>query len=202
MVEGLTGITPKISLVQVTYASIFENIPTYAIKASLDFNNEFSFGNIPLKGAIILDNTLASVLKDMMLGGDGAMEIVSNIAGSLNTTLSCKKALPAFKIMLKNAYFLNNPNGRFNYSGKLFEYTFKINNLQYLIYLLLNKDIINILQRDPNVLVELPALNNLKELINNNTNSKGLFCISKEELYTNIDLIQAQVNELIPKKYI
>jgi len=113
-IEGLTGITPKLTLD--SEEKITQNI---AIMPPLVCMHISSLGDIEGNIALCMTPTLATALGDMMLGGEGeskedmndedidaAKEIVSNIFGGFSTSLSAQKELPKLTFNIDNVEFV------------------------------------------------------------------------------------------------
>ncbi len=113
-IEGLTGITPKLTLD--SEEKITQNI---AIMPPLVCMHISSSGDIEGNVALCMTPTLATALGDMMLGGEGeskedmndedidaAKEIVSNIFGGFSTSLSAQKELPKLTFNINNVEFV------------------------------------------------------------------------------------------------
>lgn len=136
IIEGLTGQIPKISLDKEEDISESTNISPPISVISIAVNDETQ-GKIQLA----LATSLATALGDLMLGGEGeekelmeaddldaVKEIVSNIFGSLSTTLSAQKELPALSFSVQDAHYITDQDIKFETFTKLYIYEFKIAN--------------------------------------------------------------------------
>jgi flagellar motor switch protein FliN/FliY len=108
VIEGLVGIAPEVTFKE-EKQSINISPPYAKIELSTD-NGE---------AAVIIPPELATALGDLMLAGEGEAksemneddldaikEIVSNIFGSLSTTLEAQEDLPKLKFNIKNVVFI------------------------------------------------------------------------------------------------
>jgi len=108
VIEGLIGIAPEVSLKE--EKQTIDIAPPYAkIELSTDEG----------EAAVIIPPEIATTLGDLMLAGEGEAksemneddldaikEIVSNIFGSLSTTLEAQEDLPKLKFQIKNVVFI------------------------------------------------------------------------------------------------
>lgn len=142
-IEGLTGVTPKITVKEIEDVSIISNIIPPVGKVSV--LNKITNENI----AFIYDPKIASMVGDLMLGGDGVSkyelnqddldclkEIQSNIFGAFNFLLNEK--LKDFKI--KSAEYIDMEK-EVDIDGftKIIVFTIEINEITGLIFMLLEE---------------------------------------------------------------
>ena len=113
IIEGLTGFTPNLTLEKEELISETE------IKSPLAEVSINSKGDINASLKVALAPTIATALGDLMLAGEGEekddmndddvdalKEIISNIFGSLSTTLSAQKDLPKLTFEVTDAKFI------------------------------------------------------------------------------------------------
>ncbi len=149
IIEGLTGEAPKISLEkdeEINQATeLFPPLAFCYIEAKGDKEGKIGVAFSP---------QVATVLADMMMGGEGEAkeemndedtdafkEIVSNIFGSFSTSLSAQKELPKLSFDIQNAkYYEENEEIKISDFHKLYIYDFIIKNTGSKIYLLLDKN--------------------------------------------------------------
>jgi len=149
IIEGLTGEAPKISLEkdeEINQATeLFPPLAFCYIEAKGDKEGKIGVAFSP---------QVATVLADMMMGGEGEAkeemndedtdafkEIVSNIFGSFSTSLSAQKELPKLSFDIQNAkYYEENEEIEISDFHKLYIYDFIIKNTESKIYLLLDKN--------------------------------------------------------------
>ncbi|MCF6172824.1 MAG: flagellar motor switch protein FliY [Campylobacteraceae bacterium] len=112
-IEGLTGVAPKVEL---NSDVLIDNKTTLTPPlAVLDVRVS---GDIETKMSITIAANVATALGDMMLGGEGAekeemdaddldatKEIISNILGSLSTTLNAQKDMPKLSFSVESIDF-------------------------------------------------------------------------------------------------
>ncbi len=135
-IEGLTGQSPLLTLEseQEIDASTHVEPPLALIKIDADEGDK---GTLEIAFAV----PLATVLSDLMLGGEGeeqermteddldaTKEIVSNIFGALSTTLSAQKELPPLGFTIKEAAIVENETSDFAQMARLYTYQFNIAN--------------------------------------------------------------------------
>ncbi|GAX87904.1 flagellar motor switch protein FliN/FliY [Lebetimonas natsushimae] len=108
VIEGLIGLAPEVSFKE--EKQIIDIEPPYAkIELTADQG----------EAAVIIPPELATALGDLMLAGEGEAksemneddldaikEIVSNVFGSLSTTLEAQEDLPKLKFQIKNVIFI------------------------------------------------------------------------------------------------
>ncbi|WP_024954751.1 flagellar motor switch protein FliY [Sulfurospirillum arcachonense] len=123
-IEGLTGIAPTVVLNKETSADDKTTLlPPLAV---LDVSVS---GDLDTSLRITISAILATALGDMMLGGEGiekeemddddldaTKEIISNILGSLSTTLSGQKSMPNFAFSVDDIRYIE-PTGDINFDG-------------------------------------------------------------------------------------
>ncbi len=149
-IEGLTGITPKLTLNN--EEEITQNI---AIMPPLACMHISSLGDIEGKIALCMPPTLATALGDMMLGGEGeskeemndedldaAKEIVSNIFGGFSTSLSAQKELPKLTFNIDDVEFISeNDEISLDKYFKIFTYNMEVSNISSQLYIAIDKNI-------------------------------------------------------------
>jgi flagellar motor switch protein FliN/FliY len=146
-IEGLTGFTPDIALMETVSAKDGNITPPVAfvkIKASGDFESKMAF---------LFPAGVATGLADMMLGGEGEQkdemndddldatkEIVSNIFGALATSLGAQKDLPKLSFDIQGVDFVPS-DGSSDISSytKLCTYEFALEGMDSKVYLLIDK---------------------------------------------------------------
>ncbi len=146
VIEGLIGVAPEIELKEKKIPKI--NPPYVKVTAKVKPKGEICF---------VISPEFATAVSDMMLGGDGEVksevseddldatkEIVSNILGSLSTTLEAQDNMPNLDFEVIDASFVET-NENFDYeSGLIIEC--KINDLSKECYVLMDKDLISQLE--------------------------------------------------------
>ena len=149
-IEGLTGITPKLTLDN--EEEITQNI---AIMPPLACMHISSQGDIEGKIALCMTPTLATALGDMMLGGEGeskedmndedldaTKEIVSNIFGGFSTSLSAQKELPKLTFNIDDVEFIGeNDEISLDKYFKIFTYNVEISSITSQLYIAIDKNI-------------------------------------------------------------
>jgi len=149
-IEGLTGITPKLTLDN--EEEITQNI---AIMPPLACMHISSLGDIEGKIALCMPPTLATALGDMMLGGEGeskeemndedldaAKEIVSNIFGGFSTSLSAQKELPKLTFNIDDVEFIGeNDEISLEKYFKIFTYNVEVSSVNSQLYIAIDKNI-------------------------------------------------------------
>ena len=149
-IEGLTGITPKLTLNN--EEEITQNI---AIMPPLACMHISSMGDIEGKIALCMPSILATVLADMMLGGEGegkeemndedldaAKEIVSNIFGGFSTSLSAQKELPKLTFSIDDVEFINeNDEISLEKYFQIYTYNIEISNTNSQLYIAVDNNI-------------------------------------------------------------
>lgn len=157
-IEGLTGQTPSIAFKEAENISIINNVIPPIACVRLSFSGAASG-----KAMIMVPPMLATALGDMMIGGEGEgkmemndedldalKEIVSNITGSMSTTLSSQKELPKFSIKTDNAIFIAD-DGDIDIDPfvKMYVFTFALGELKSLIMLAIDATILEALEGAP-----------------------------------------------------
>ena len=149
-IEGLTGITPKLTLDN--EEEITQNI---AIMPPLACMHISSLGDIEGKIALCMPPTLATALGDMMLGGEGeskeemndedldaAKEIVSNIFGGFATSLSAQKELPKLTFNIDDVEFIGeNDEISLEKYFQIYTYNVEVSNTTSQLYIAIDKNI-------------------------------------------------------------
>ena len=148
VIEGLIGIAPEISLKEKGDKIPEISSPYVRISANVKPQGEIAF---------IISPKFATAVSDMMLGGDGeakeevseddldaTKEIVSNILGSLSTTLEAQENLENLNFEVKEALFVET-NETLNYAYFI-NFSCKINNLDEDCYVLMDKKLVNIIK--------------------------------------------------------
>ncbi|MDO9208483.1 MAG: flagellar motor switch protein FliY [Sulfuricurvum sp.] len=157
-IEGLTGQTPSIVFKEAENISIINNVIPPIACVRLSFSGAASG-----KAMIMVPPMLATALGDMMIGGEGEgkmemndedldalKEIVSNITGSMSTTLSSQKELPKFSIKTDNALFIAD-DGDIDIDPfvKMYVFTFALGDMKSLIMLAIDATILEALEGAP-----------------------------------------------------
>jgi flagellar motor switch protein FliN/FliY len=157
-IEGLTGQTPSIAFKEAENISIINNVIPPIACVRLSFSGAASG-----KAMVMVPPMLATALGDMMIGGEGEgkmemndedldalKEIVSNITGSMSTTLSSQKELPKFSIKTDNALFIAD-DGDIDIDPfvKMYVFTFALGELKSLIMLAIDATILESLEGAP-----------------------------------------------------
>lgn len=134
-IEGLTGVAPKVEI----RSDSAPNAKTTLLPPLAVLDIAVS-GDVESRVKITISATLATVLSDMMLGGEGiekedmddddldaTKEILSNILGSFSTTLSGQKSMPNLSFLVEDIRYIE-ANGDINFDGfsKLFIYSMEI----------------------------------------------------------------------------
>jgi len=137
-IEGLTGIAPSVELHSKSAPNEKTILPLPM--AVLDVSIS---GDLDSKMKITISAILATVLGDMMLGGQGIKKeemddddldttkaILSNILGSLSTALSAQKAMPNLSFNVDDIRYIKSARDiDFNGYTKLFVYNMGIQNI-------------------------------------------------------------------------
>jgi len=144
-IEGLIGIAPNISI-----KSQSDNIGDINVSMAYILVNI----NSDAKMGFLISAQNATALGDMMLGGDGEekeemndedldaiKEIISNIVGSLSTSIEAQKDLPKLDFSVSNAIFDTVNTVDFVYRIDL---DFEINSKHYEWIILFDKNLYNI----------------------------------------------------------
>ncbi len=147
-IEGLTGYAPQISLKESEEVSIVSNVIAPIVQVHISFGGDGD-------GVVMLSPQLATALGDLMLGGDGegkdepddedldaTKEIVSNIVGSMSTTLSSQKELPKFNIKPDSINFI--PEGddvSLSRYARMYVFSFSLGEINSLIMLAIDDSV-------------------------------------------------------------
>jgi len=112
-IKGLTGIAPKVEL-----NSEMEIDSKTTLTPPLAVLNVKVSGDVQSKMSVTIASNVATALGDMMLGGDGVekeemdaddldatKEIISNILGSLSTSLNAQKEMPKLSFSVESIDF-------------------------------------------------------------------------------------------------
>jgi flagellar motor switch protein FliN/FliY len=147
VIEGLTGHTPEITLNNDLHIDNNVNITTPQAITTISTEN----GNI----ALSLDVGLATALGDLMLGGEGdeqeemneddldaTKEIVSNIFGSISTSISQQEDLPDLTFEIKNIEFLEDGSDFADFK-QMYELGVKVANSDAKLYFLADEAFTN-----------------------------------------------------------
>ena len=149
-IEGLTGITPKLSLDN--EEEITQNIAIMPPLACMYISTK---GDIEGKIALCMPPALATALGDMMMGGEGeskeemndedldaAKEIVSNIFGGFSTSLSAQKEVPKLTFNIDNIEFIGeNDEISLEKYHKIYAYDITVSAVNSHLYIALDKNI-------------------------------------------------------------
>jgi flagellar motor switch protein FliN/FliY len=147
-IEGLTGMAPTLELKEEEDISTISNIipPTSLVEISVT-------GDAEASAMVALPPSLATALGDLMLGGEGegkdtmdeddldaAKEIVSNIVGTITTTLASQKDLPQLTMRADEIRFIPD-DGEVNLDGfsKMFVYNFTLNAINALMMFIVDE---------------------------------------------------------------
>ena len=135
IIEGLTGVSPTLKLKQEQLIDTASNADPPLALTKIVVQN--SSGSIELAFA----PSLATALGDLMLGGEGEekedmndddldalKEIISNIFGSLSTTLFAQQNLESLNFDIKSVEFITDHTVDFQGYKRLFLYEFSIAN--------------------------------------------------------------------------
>jgi len=149
VIEGLIGIAPEISLKEKSEKIPEINPPYVKITASVKPKGEIVF---------IISPKFATAVSDMMLGGDGeakeevseddldaTKEIVSNILGSLSSTLEAQADMVNLNFDIKDASFIETTETFKEYSYAL-NIECKINDLAEECFILMDDELKNIIE--------------------------------------------------------
>ncbi len=149
-IEGLTGITPKLSLDN--EEEITQNIAIMPPLACMHISTK---GDIEGKIALCMPPALATALGDMMMGGEGeskeemndedldaAKEIVSNIFGGFSTSLSAQKEVPKLTFNIDSIDFIGeNDEISLEKYHKIYTYDVTVSAVNSQLYIALDKNI-------------------------------------------------------------
>jgi flagellar motor switch protein FliN/FliY len=147
-IEGLTGMAPTLELKEEEEISTISNIipPTSLIDVSVS-------GDVDAKVMVALPPSLATALGDLMLGGEGegkdtmdeddldaAKEIVSNIVGTITTSIASQKELPQLSMHADEIKFIPE-EGEVNLDGysKMYVYNFTLEAINALMMFIVDE---------------------------------------------------------------
>ncbi len=149
VIEGLTGVAPEVNLKESTEKIPDISTPYVKVNAEVSPKGEIVF---------ILYPELATAIADMMLGGEGeakseideddldaTKEIVSNILGSLTSTLEAQNDIESLKFDVKEASFIETEEDFSSYA-KALVLDCKIANVNKECYILFDKDFVSIFE--------------------------------------------------------
>jgi len=157
-IEGLLGMVPEVTLKEKEELQEHSSIVPPAVIVEIDVT-----GDIAGKMQVIIPPTVATALSDMMMGGDGEQkdemeeddldatkEIVSNIFGSVSSTLSAQKELPKMNFNISNISFKGPESTVYLGDFKnLIVFDFSIGELHNAIMFAIDSNIINALSGSP-----------------------------------------------------
>lgn len=141
-IEGLIGKKPEVSIKSKEALTEFSNIIAPLVVADVSVS-----GDASAKLKVMLSPKLATALSDMILGGEGASkdeadaddldankEIISNILGTLSTSLGAQKTLPKLGFSIDNIVFIA-PGGNIDISdfSKLIVFNFGVGEIKDVI---------------------------------------------------------------------
>jgi len=179
-IEGLTGVRPEVSIIE-------EEAELVPPLIQVNFN---AIGEKAGHAALLVTPRVSNLITDLMLGGEGeakdevteedldsAKEIMSNIMGTVSTTLKAQKDLPDISFKVQNAIFISETD-IVDTTGFDAAYPFyiKMNDEEGKIFLLLDKPL------------KLSLVKDKKEEKSKNECSEDKFELSEDEL-KNISLI-------------
>ncbi len=135
IIETLTGHAPKIKVDKEQNIDDSTQISAPLATVSIIADSEGKSGKLSLTLAI----SLATALSDLMMGGEGMeleemgedeldanKEIVSNILGSLSTTLGAQQDMPKISFNIEDIKFIEDGNLDLNLYNKLYIYEVSI----------------------------------------------------------------------------
>ncbi len=141
-IEGLIGKKPEVSIKSKEALTEFSNIIAPLVVADVSVS-----GDASAKLKVMLSPKLATALSDMILGGEGTSkdeadaddldankEIISNILGTLSTSLGAQKTLPKLGFSIDNIVFIA-PGGDIDISdfSKLIVFNFGVGEIKDVI---------------------------------------------------------------------
>jgi len=141
-IEGLIGKKPEVSIKSKEALTEFSNIIAPLVVADVSVS-----GDTSAKLKVMLSPKLATALSDMILGGEGTSkdeadaddldankEIISNILGTLSTSLGAQKTLPKLNFNIDNIVFIA-PGGDIDISdfSKLVVFNFGVGEIKDVI---------------------------------------------------------------------
>jgi len=145
-IEGLIGIAPNVNVASSseTIGDIPTPISDMVVEVSGDGNGKIRF---------LIPAESATALGDMMLAGEGEeksdmneedldaiKEIVSNIVGSLSTTLSAQNDIPKLNFSVTSADFKTSADSEWGNCAYRVDLDFNINDKNYKWFILFDKD--------------------------------------------------------------
>ena len=149
VIEGLTGVAPNVELKEATDKIPTINAPYVRVSADVSPKGEIVF---------ILYPEIATAIGDMMLGGEGeakseideddldaTKEIVSNILGSLTSTLEAQNDIESLKFEVKDASFIET-NEDFSSYAKALVLECEVASVKKECYILFDKDFVSIFE--------------------------------------------------------
>jgi flagellar motor switch protein FliN/FliY len=149
VIEGLTGVAPEVKLKEATDKVPSISTPYVRVNAGVSPKGEIVF---------ILYPEIATAVADMMLGGEGeakseiteddldaTKEIVSNILGSLTTTLEAQSDMENLSFDVKEASFIETDEDFSSYAKALI-LECKVANVDKECYILFDKDFVSIFE--------------------------------------------------------
>jgi flagellar motor switch protein FliN/FliY len=156
-IEGLIGKRPKVSIKRKEALTEFSNIIAPLVVADVSVS-----GDASAKLKIMLSPKLATALSDMILGGEGISkdeadaddldankEIISNILGTLSTSLGAQKTLPKLSFNINNILFVA-PGGDIDISNfsKLVIFNFSVGEIKDVIMFAMDRALENSIDKE------------------------------------------------------
>jgi len=155
-IDGLTGVAPLIT----NEGSVSLDVDTIAIPSAC-IEVDVS-GDANGKMEIYLPANVATVLSDMMLGGEGeskdeldegdldaSKEIISTILGAVNTTLAAGGDLASLKFDTINIKTIaSSDDVDFSTAGQLYDFDISMNGNDGHIYLMIESSLIDVFEND------------------------------------------------------
>lgn len=155
-IEGLIGKKPEVSIKSKEALTEFSNIIAPLVVADVSVS-----GDASAKLKVMLSPKLATALSDMILGGEGTSkdeadaddldankEIISNILGTLSTSLGAQKTLPKLSFNIDNIVFIA-PGGNIDISdfSKLVVFNFGVGEIRDVIMFAMDRALENSLDK-------------------------------------------------------
>lgn len=155
-IEGLIGKKPEVSIKSKEALTEFSNIIAPLVVADVSVS-----GDASAKLKVMLSPKLATALSDMILGGEGTSkdeadaddldankEIISNILGTLSTSLDAQKTLPKLSFNIDNIVFIA-PGGNIDISdfSKLVVFNFGVGEIRDVIMFAMDRALENSLDK-------------------------------------------------------
>ncbi|MCI4400304.1 MAG: flagellar motor switch protein FliY [Campylobacteraceae bacterium] len=155
-IEGLIGKRPEVSIKSKEALTEFSNIIAPLVVADVSVS-----GDASAKLKVMLSPKLATALSDMILGGEGTSkdeadaddldankEIISNILGTLSTSLGAQKTLPKLSFNIDNILFIA-PGGNIDISdfSKLVVFNFGVGEIKDVIMFAMDRALENSLDK-------------------------------------------------------